>query len=79
MADSLNLTSLVEILRSEQMSFVLVGGLAAIAQGAPLMTQDVDIVHEDAGEPGPTDGRSKLDAWCRGVRRKARSHRTAAR
>ena len=45
MAEALNLTSLVEFLLSEQVRFVLVGGLAAVAQGAPLTTQDVDIVH----------------------------------
>jgi hypothetical protein len=68
MADSLNLTSLVEFLLSEQVSFVLVGGLAAVAQGAPLTTQDVDIVH--ARTPENLDrlmvALGKLDARYRG-------------
>ena len=45
MAESRDLTSILDILLAEQVSFVLVGALAAVAQGAPLMTQDVDIVH----------------------------------
>jgi hypothetical protein len=68
MADSLNLTSLVEFLLSEQVGFVLVGGLAAVAQGAPLTTQDVDIVH--ARTPENLDrlmvALAKLDARHRG-------------
>ena len=68
MADSLNLTSLVEFLLSEEVSFVLVGGLAAVAQGAPLTTQDVDIVH--ARTPENLDrlmvALGKLDARHRG-------------
>jgi hypothetical protein len=35
----------LDVLLTERVSFVLVGALAAVAQGAPLMTQGVDIVH----------------------------------
>lgn len=39
------LTTLLTRLAASGTEFVLVGGLAAVAQGAPLTTQDVDIVH----------------------------------
>ncbi len=45
MAEPRDLTSILDVLLAEKVSFVLVGALAAVAQGAPLMTQDVDIVH----------------------------------
>ena len=41
-----DLTSIVEGLAHAGVRFVLVGGLAAVAQGAPLLTFDVDIVHD---------------------------------
>jgi hypothetical protein len=68
MADPLNLTSLVEFLLAEEVSFVLVGALAAVAQGAPVTTHDVDIVH--ARTPENLDrlmtALGKLDARYRG-------------
>jgi hypothetical protein len=39
------LTSLLAALAASGTDFVLVGGLAAVAQGAPLTTVDVDVVH----------------------------------
>jgi len=39
------LTSILGVLLDEGVEFVLVGALAAVAQGAPLTTHDVDIVH----------------------------------
>jgi hypothetical protein len=39
------LTTLLSRLAAEKIKFVLVGGLAAVAQGAPITTFDVDIVH----------------------------------
>jgi hypothetical protein len=39
------LTTLLTRLAAAQVDFVLVGALAAVAQGAPLTTHDVDIVH----------------------------------
>ncbi len=45
MAASSDLTTLLGRLASSGVEFVLVGGLAAVAQGAPISTFDVDIVH----------------------------------
>ncbi len=39
------LTTLLSRLAASGADFVLVGGLAAVAQGAPLTTVDVDVVH----------------------------------
>jgi len=39
------LTSILGVLLGEGVELVLVGALAAVAQGAPLTTHDVDIVH----------------------------------
>jgi len=44
------LTTLLSKLAQSGAEFVLVGGLAAVAQGAPLMTQDVDVVHRRTAE-----------------------------
>jgi len=45
-----SLTTLLARLASSGTDFLLVGGLAAVAQGAPLSTVDVDVVHlRDAG------------------------------
>lgn len=43
-------TSLLRRLVEEGVDFVLVGGLAAVTQGAPITTFDVDIVHERSEE-----------------------------
>jgi len=40
-----SLTTLLARLAASGADFVLVGGLAAVAQGAPLTTMDVDVVH----------------------------------
>jgi len=44
------LTTLLERLHDAGVEFVLVGGLAAVSQGAPVTTFDVDIVHRIDGE-----------------------------
>jgi hypothetical protein len=44
------LTTLLAKLATSGAEFVLVGGLAAVAQGAPLTTQDVDVVHRRTAE-----------------------------
>ena len=44
------LTTLLVELAASGVDFVLVGGLAAVAQGAPVTTFDVDIVHARAPE-----------------------------
>lgn len=40
-----NLGALLEELMSAGIEFLLVGGLAAVVQGAPVTTMDVDVVH----------------------------------
>ncbi len=40
-----DLGGLIEALAAADIRFILVGGLAAVVQGAPLTTMDVDIVH----------------------------------
>ena len=45
MDDSADLSTLLERLLAANVEFVLVGGLAAVVQGAPITTLDVDIVH----------------------------------
>jgi hypothetical protein len=43
-----DLSTLLAKLAAADVAFVLVGGLAAVAQGAPLTTHDIDIVHSRA-------------------------------
>lgn len=45
MAENADLTTLLERLLAADIEFVLVGGLAAVVQGAPVTTFDIDIVH----------------------------------
>lgn len=62
------LTTLLARLAASGTDFVLVGALAAVAQGAPLTTMDVDVVHRR--EPGNVDkllaSLEALDARYRG-------------
>jgi hypothetical protein len=44
-AESRALTSILDTLLEHQVEFVLVEALAAVAQGGPVTTHDVDIVH----------------------------------
>lgn len=45
-----DLTALLERLAGSKIELVLVGALAAVAQGAPIATYDVDIVHRRTDE-----------------------------
>ena len=45
-----NLSKLLEELLNAKIEFILVGGLAAVVQGAPITTVDVDIVHHQSPE-----------------------------
>jgi hypothetical protein len=45
-----DLTTLLERLLAAEVEVVLVGGLAAVVQGAPLATFDVDVVHRRTEE-----------------------------
>jgi predicted nucleotidyltransferase len=47
---SANLSSVLEGLIKAGVDFILVGGLAAVVQGAPVTTMDVDIVHSQSSE-----------------------------
>jgi len=50
MAKDAELLTLIERLLATEIEFVLVGGLAAVVQGAPITTFDVDIVHRRSSE-----------------------------
>ena len=50
MAEPRDLTSILGLLLEERVEMVLVGALAAVAQGAPVTTHDVDIVHARTAE-----------------------------
>lgn len=45
-----NLTTLLAELAAARIEFVVVGGLAAVAQGAPITTMDLDVVHRRTAE-----------------------------
>lgn len=45
-----DLTRLIKGLAEARIEFILVGGLAAVAQGAPITTFDVDIVHRQTSD-----------------------------
>ncbi len=42
----LDLEKLIENLEKYEIKYILVGGMAAVAQGSPVLTFDLDIVHE---------------------------------
>jgi hypothetical protein len=45
-----NLSAIIEGLVKADIKFIIVGGLAAVVQGAPVTTMDVDIVHNRSPE-----------------------------
>jgi hypothetical protein len=47
---SADLSAILEGLAKAGVEFILVGGLAAVVQGAPVTTMDVDIVHHQSPE-----------------------------
>ena len=47
---ALDLSAILEGLLAADVEFILVGGLAAVVQGAPVTTMDVDIVHNRSPE-----------------------------
>ena len=49
-AGEAGLSELLEGLLKAGVDFILVGGLAAVVQGAPVTTMDVDIVHRRSGD-----------------------------
>ena len=57
-----DLSALLEGLIETDIKFILVGGLAAVVQGAPVTTMDVDIVHNQSSE-----NISKLFAFLKSI------------
>lgn len=57
-----SLSEILEGLLKANIEFILVGGLAAVVQGAPVTTMDVDIVHDRSAE-----NISKLIAYLESV------------
>jgi hypothetical protein len=45
MGEPQDLTSILAVLLEERVDLILVGALAAVAQGAPITTHDVEVVH----------------------------------
>jgi hypothetical protein len=41
-----DVTPILSVLRRHGVRFVVVGGVAAVVEGAPITTFDVDVVHE---------------------------------
>ncbi|BBO88249.1 hypothetical protein DSCOOX_14290 [Desulfosarcina ovata subsp. ovata] len=50
MRTDIDLSAVLEGLIKADVKFILVGGLAAVVQGAPVTTMDVDIVHQRTAE-----------------------------
>ena len=59
---ALDLSAILEGLLEAEIKFILVGGLAAVVQGAPVTTMDVDIVHNRSPE-----NISKLIAFLKSI------------
>jgi hypothetical protein len=59
---ALDLSAILEGLLEVGIKFILVGGLAAVVQGAPVTTMDVDIVHSRSSE-----NISKLIAFLKSI------------
>jgi hypothetical protein len=57
-----DLSALLEGLIKTEIKFILVGGLAAVVQGAPVTTMDVDIVHNQS-----SGNISKLFAFLKSI------------
>jgi hypothetical protein len=57
-----DLSAIIEGLIKAEVKFILVGGLAAVIQGAPITTMDVDIVHSRSPE-----NISKLFAFLKSI------------
>ncbi len=59
---ALDLSAILEGLLEADIKFILVGGLAAVVQGAPVTTMDIDIVHNRSSE-----NISKLNAFLKSI------------
>lgn len=61
-------TEILRVLCEHDVDFIVVGALSAVLQGAPIMTLDIDIVHErsEANVQRLLDALDELDAQYRG-------------
>jgi hypothetical protein len=59
---ALDLSAILEGLLEAEIKFILVGGLAAVVQGAPVTTMDIAIVHNRSPE-----NKSKLIAFLKSI------------
>jgi predicted nucleotidyltransferase len=61
-------TEILRVLSDHDVDFIVVGALSAVLQGAPIMTLDIDVVHERSRENVQRllDALEELDAHYRG-------------
>ena len=66
--------SVIRLLGRHQVRYVLIGGLAAITHGAPLITQDIDVCYarDDADLEGLGEALTEIHAELRGADRRVR-------
>lgn len=67
--------SVIRLLGRHGVRYVVIGGLAAVTHGAPLITQDVDICYarDDANLQGLTAALTEIHAELRGADRRVRA------
>lgn len=53
MATELRFDEILRVLTRNEVAFIVVGGVAAILQGSPLTTEDIDIVYLSSDENNP--------------------------
>jgi predicted nucleotidyltransferase len=73
-----DLARMLNVLTEERVEFILVGGMAAVLQGAPVLTQDVDILYriEDANLDRLQRALQRLNAVARHDPRRLRFDKT---
>ena len=62
---SVDLSAILEGLIKAGVDFILVGGLAAVVQGAPVATMDVDIVQDQSPENITKLLKTIYFEWCK--------------
>lgn len=70
--------AILELLAGHQVDFIVVGGVAGVLQGAPLITQDVDIVYclAESNQERLLSALTELDAIFRADPRRLRPNRS---
>src|SRR5882762_5043414 len=76
-----DLGRMLGVLCEEGVDFILVGGIAAVLQGAPVLTQDVDILYqiEEENIERLEKALSRLNAVARGDPRQLRFNKSHLR